>query len=315
MKSSSAAASWGIAGILVACSAFVLRTVQPALADSFASVKQTTDSYALPSPEQVVVGSLGYRSAAADYLFASTRVSYGMHFEEKRRFDRVGDYLDTIMALDPTFRAPYRYADTMLIFQPKKVPDANYRRARDFLEKALENAPDDADLWLQTGQFLAYLAPPYLPPNENREEWRLAGARVLARACDLMGKNQVLPYHCMTAASLFSTYGQRDASIRSLERILAVTDDEEVRRKALTYMREQVDAQAADRVQQRRGLLNAAGSRQLPLVSRTIIQIMGPQFDESACAGRQTLDDDQACATSWRDWSEGLPGELQATPR
>ena len=89
------------------------------LAQSFARLKSTTDTYALPSPEQTVVASLGYRSALADVVYTNTRISYGLHFEEKRIFEHVGDYFDVIMALDPTFRAPYRMADTMMIFQPK----------------------------------------------------------------------------------------------------------------------------------------------------------------------------------------------------
>jgi hypothetical protein len=111
----------------------------------------------------------------------------------------------------------------------------------------------------------------------------------------------------MTAASLFSMVGEREASIRSVERILAVTDDEEVRREALTYLKARVDAEAADRIQERQTKVLAAGKRQLPLVSRSIIQILGPQFDERRCAGRKTDGDDQDCATSWRDWSEALP--------
>lgn len=295
--------AWGAAGLSMLACAVTIRAVQPRVSEKFAALRHESDSYALPAPEQVVVASLGYRSALADYLFAWTRVSYGLHFEEKRRFDRVGDYLETIVALDPEFRTPLRFADTMLIFQPKLVPPENYRFARDFLERGLARHPDDADLWLQSGQFTAYLAPPHLPQKESKDEWRYAGARMLARACDLMGGNKNLPYHCMTAASLFSGAGQREATIQSLERILAVSDDEEVRRRAMGFLREQVDQQAAERIQARGAKVRAIWGRQLPMMSRNIIQMMGPQFDEALCSGRRALEEAPECATSWRDWT------------
>ncbi len=285
----------------------VARGVQPKLAEQYSRLANTSDSYSLPSPDQVVLLSLGYRSALADVLYTNTRISYGLHFEEKRVFEHVGAYLDTIMALDPDFRAPYRLADTMLIFQPKQPPPENYRRARDFLTRALEHAPDDGALWLQTGQFVAYIAPPHLPPGEDPDEWRLAGARMLARACDLLGSEAVLPQQCVTAASLFSRAGEREASIHSIERVLAATDDEEVRRRALGFLRDRIDEQRAAQVQERAAALRATTEKDLPLISRAELQVVGPRWAASRCAGLRELGREAACATSFREWSLTAP--------
>lgn len=282
-----------------------IRLVQPTVARSYTQLDQETGLQAIPAPEQVVVASLGYRSALADLMFAHVRVSYGMHFGEKRLFRFVGDYLDAIMALDPQFRGPYHYADTFLTLQPVPAPKENYRRARDFLERALEHVPDDAHLWLVAGQFAAYLAPPHLPDSEDPAEWRLAGARMLARACDLLGDKSNLPYHCMTAATLFSNAGHREATIRSLQQVIASTDDEEVRRRALAYLRRVVDEQAANRMQDRVRLLDRATRVDQPLASRTQIQILGPSFDPQACLARPP--DAVECATSWQRRSELSP--------
>src|SRR5690606_9161983 len=87
--------------MLLALSAAGIHFTRTALADPFQRLKITSDVYPLPSPEQTVVLSLGYRAALADLLYAHVLVSYGLHFREKLLFESVGDYLDTINELDP----------------------------------------------------------------------------------------------------------------------------------------------------------------------------------------------------------------------
>ena len=210
---------------LVAGSAFGIGELRARLLPRFAAVRDKTDVYTLPSPEQVVVASLGYRSALADLLFAHVLVWHGIHFQEKRRLDHAADYLDTVTALDPTFREPYYYGDTLIAMQPVKPRHEDYVRARRLLERGLAARPGDTELWLSTGQFLAYMAAPWLEDPKEREEWRLAGARILARACELVGENENIPYNCIIAAGLFDKAGEREANIQFLERVLAVSDD------------------------------------------------------------------------------------------
>jgi hypothetical protein len=100
------------AALVAAMACVAIALVRPGLAARYHKLRVTSDVYPFGSPEQVVVQSLGYRAALADAIFAHVRVSYGLHFQEHRRFEFVGDYLDTVTTLDPTFRDPYRYADT-----------------------------------------------------------------------------------------------------------------------------------------------------------------------------------------------------------
>ncbi len=293
-----------IAVALAAAAAVTIRAVQPQLARDYGSIQTTEELYAIPAPDRIVAASLGYRSALADLVFAHVRVAYGTAFAEKRGFTYIGDYLDAIMALDPLFRAPYHYADTFLTLQPVPAPPENYRRARDFFERALEHVPDDAQLWLVAGQFTAYLAPPHLPEGEDVAEWKLAGARMLARACDLLGGHENLPYHCSTAATLFSDAGHREATIRSLQQVIAAADNEEVRRRAMGYLRKVVDEQEATRLQDRVRLLERATRGDQPVASRTQIQILGPDFEPMTCLGAER--ESIPCATSWRRRSELL---------
>src|SRR5262249_28952133 len=143
--------------VLAACIALI-QVARPRVAGAFRAVKTTSDVFALPPPSMLPVASLGYRSALADLLFASTLVSYGMHGEEKPRFEFIGEYLDSIVALDPAFCQTYRYADTFIIYQATGNPTPDdVRHARRLLEQGLENCSGDAHLWLSAGQFMAFI--------------------------------------------------------------------------------------------------------------------------------------------------------------
>jgi tetratricopeptide (TPR) repeat protein len=286
----------------VALAAALIASVRYPLSAAFHKVRAKTDVYALPSPEHAIVLSLGYRTALADLLFAHVLVSYGLHFEEKRRFEFVGNYLDTINALDPKFQRPYRFADTLLTIQPKAPRERDYRKAREILERGLRERPHDAELWSTAGQFLAYLAPPHLKDEKVKQEWRMAGARTLARACELVSKNENIPYHCITAAHLFSRAGERSAVIDFLQRILAVSDDEEIRRLALGYLEKTVSEQQRAEVEARYKRFAEAWRGDLPFVKKDLLLVIGPAFDPARCAGLGE-GNGAACATTWRDWA------------
>ena len=100
-----------------------------------------SEVFALPPPSVLITLSLGHRSALADLLYTSTIVSNGIHLEERRRFEFVGQYLDSIVALDPHFCQTYRYADTFIIYQAVGSPGPDeVRHARQLLERAGNDA-------------------------------------------------------------------------------------------------------------------------------------------------------------------------------
>jgi hypothetical protein len=281
------------------------------LVPRFLGLREKSDVYALPSPEQVVVASLGHRSALADLIFAHVLVWHGLHFEEKRRFEFAADYLDTVSALDPTFRETYYFGDTLITMQPVKPRREDYVRARALLEKGLAARPFDTELWLSTGQYLAYVAAPWLEDPKEQEEWRIAGARILARACELVGSNENIPYNCIGAAGLLTRAGEREATIQFLERVLAASDDEELRGLALSYLQNALGERSRERVQARADRLQRTWKADLPFVSLTTELVLGPPSDPAACAG--THHDDAACAATWATWRTRV-SEEEALP-
>lgn len=292
-----------LGAILIAVAAFgVAATLRPQLQTAYAEAKRRHDVYLLPSPEHTRLMSLGYRSALADLVFAHVLVSYGQHFQEKRRFEFVGSYLETMMALDPRFREPYRLADTLLTLQPEPAREEDYRTARRLQERGLEEFPFDSELWLIAGQFSAYLAANQVPESE-REEFRLDGARKLARACELVSSNENIPYNCIAAASLFSGAGQAEAAQRFLERVLAVSDDPEIRAIASGYLRHLVGEAERGMAEEHTRRLRDLWSRDLRFVSRERLFVLGPGFDPARCAGLEAREAPE-CVTSFRAWGE-----------
>lgn len=289
-----------MAVVVALLAAGIAYRARSAVLPKFEALKPTSDVYALPAPEQLVVVSLGYRAALADLIFAHVLVWHGLHFQEKRRFEFAAEYLDAVTTLDPKFRDPYYFGDTLIAVQVGKPTREDYHRARRLLERGLREHPDDTELWLSTGQFIAYVAAPWLEDPNEQKAWRIEGAKIMARACELVGSNENIPYNCISAASVLSRGGERDATIHFLERILAVSDDEAIREYALAKLRHLAGEQEMEALERRANGLRDAWKADLGYVSLTSALVVGPQFDPAACAGPHRNDPD--CASTWAAW-------------
>jgi hypothetical protein len=285
--------------VLAACA--VIAAVRTRAVDGFRHAGEAADVYPLPPPEQTVVASLGYRSALADFLFAHVLVEYGVHASEHRRLEFAGEYIDTINALDPTFREPYRFADTMLV-TTSPVTQKNWEKAREIFLRGLQNRPYDTELWSTAGQFLAYLAAPYMPTPELKRAYRLEGAKIMAHACELASDNGNVPYQCITAAGIFSDAGEREAAIDAAKRLLQVTDDPNIEKTELAFLRKKLDEREAEDTERRKALFRTAWMSDLPFVSKNKLLVIGPRVDAVACAGIERADAPE-CAATWKSWA------------
>ena len=292
-----------VSGALLLVSMAIVGYAMPKAAASVHRVKATSDVFALPPPSALTAFSLGYRSALADVLYTSTLISYGTHGEEHRRFEFVGQYLDSIVALDPAFCQTYRYVDTFLMYQAVGSPGVDeVRHARKLLEQGLEMCPDDGRLWMSTGQFLAFIAPPILTDEEEKKDFLSLGARTLAKAAVLSGDEKA-QWQALAAAGIFTREGKREAAIAFLERALAVTDNEELKANALGKLAMLREETAADQRKRHINAFSEAWRQDKPFVSRTGMLVLGPSYDPSSCAGK---DDATGCANSWAGWAKAV---------
>jgi hypothetical protein len=289
--------------------AIAIGALRAPLAAAHATVRERSDVYSLPKPEQVVVASLGYRAAVADWLFSHLLVWHALNFREKRRLDFAADYLDTVVELDPSFRDPFVFADTLITAQPTKPTRENYVRARRLLERGMESRPFDTELWLSGGQFIAYLAAPWLEDPAEQAEWRLAGAQRLAHACEIVDANQNIPFNCIAAARMLQQAGKHEAIVTFLERFLSVTEDEELRQFAEKALERAMAGRDEGRKAIRAEEIRAAWRADLPFVSLTKELVLSPRFDPARCAGGD--DASSACATSWGAWRSRMERETR----
>jgi hypothetical protein len=176
------------AAALVVAAVVCVGSVNGRLAEARRRVKETSEVALLPPPEQVVSLSLGYRAALADVLWARVLVTQGLRRMEKRRFEELPMLLDAINELDPTFRDPYLYAAALMTLQGAPPTREEVLKTRAILERGAKNRPLDAEVWLALGQFVAFMAPnSYLTDEDEKRQWRVEGAKMLARAAELGG--------------------------------------------------------------------------------------------------------------------------------
>ena len=304
--------SWGqtllTVSIVIVCG-FGIGHFRGRIVEPFHELRLTSDVYALPAPEQAVVTSLGYRAAMADLLYAQTLVTAGFYVKEKRRFEHVGDYLDVINALDPKFRTPYYFADTLLTLQSVAARPQEFRKAREIVERGMQNRPYDGELWNNAGQFIAYLAAPHMPTKEEQKEWEIAGAKRMARACELLPHDEMESHRCLSAAGVLSRRGQRAANVKFLERVLAVSDNEEIRAMALASLKRALGDQYQDAAGKRISAFRKKWSEGLTYVSKDLLLLVGPGFDSSRCAGLAGKERGEECASTWWHWGQAHPIE------
>jgi len=183
----------GVVALLVAAAIGLVGNVRASLAETHKRVKDTGNVYLLPPPSQVKALSLGYDAAVADMLWAHTLVAQGIHLQERRRFTNITRLYDAINELDPTWRTPYRLADALITLQSAAIGFEEVSATRRILERGIQNRPLDAELWLNLGQFVAFIAPSsYLDDHpELIPTWRDEGLRYLERAAELGAQSHI----------------------------------------------------------------------------------------------------------------------------
>jgi tetratricopeptide (TPR) repeat protein len=195
-------------------------SLQPRLARAAHRGGDRDDVYALPPPGQLHAATLGWDAAAVDGLWAKLLVEYGTHWAEHRDFDDTGRYADAILEIEPGYRPIYKYIDTMMLYRPMQGTLQDARAARRYLELGTRQFPDDANLWMQYSQFLAFSGNSFLHNPTEQETWRKEGAVAMEHAVEL----GATPERALTAATLLSKAGQIQGALEQLERAYAFTE-------------------------------------------------------------------------------------------
>jgi hypothetical protein len=291
----------GAALLFLACALGVAR-MQPSLAKTAHDIKEAGDVYALPPPAQLHAATLGWDAAVVDLLWSKLLVDYGTHWSEHREFLETPKYADAILELEPSYAPLYRYIDTMLAYRPLQGTDDDVRKARAYLERGTRERPQDRDLWMEYGQFIAFIAPSFLHDEAEIARWRKDGADAMGHAVELGGDAD----RALTAATLLTQAGATEAAIRYLEHAYAFTEH-----PSMASVHEAIGRRLAEL--QANGLRQAADAAaraieerwrsELPFLSRDRYLLLGPSVDPLRCAGLEGAAD-PSCA---RDWPDPVP--------
>lgn len=289
--------------VLAFVAAVAIAIARPRVAEPHRKVHETSEVYLLPPPEQLVRMSMGYRSALADVLWAHVLVAQGLRLKERRQHQTVSNVFDAIVALDPKFRRPYLLADALITFQAVEVPFEEVLKARAIMERGIVEHPTDAEIYLVLGQFVAFIAPAaYLQHDEAlREKWRTEGAAYLAKAASLGGDAAQVGWGALGGAGILMRQGDNAAWTDFLLKTIAVTDDEELRNKAMEMLGTRLAEAHRIRLEQ----FIAVHRAHYPTMSKTGALVLGPPRDWAACSGAMR-EGDPGCAHTWKQWAEAL---------
>ncbi|MCL2725633.1 MAG: hypothetical protein FWD69_14460 [Polyangiaceae bacterium] len=279
--------AWAFAAICALCIALV----QPGLASIAHKVRQRDDVFLLPPPTELRAMTLGYHAAATDLLWANLILEYGLHAQEKRAFPDITRYIDGILAMEPDFLTLYKYVDTLLVFNAMGGTEEDARRARAYLERGTRERPYDAAVWLQYGQFTAFLAPSFLKDEEEIQRWRVEGASAIAHAVELGADAQ----RSLAASSILSKAGETKATIAFLQRAYAMTDDPDTRQQIMFKLQSlHASSESADAA----AIVDADRRRHFPFLSRSAALLVGPYRPAAKCAGPWSYEK-QECPRDW----------------
>jgi tetratricopeptide (TPR) repeat protein len=287
----------GLAAVVLACSVGVL---QPRLATKLHAIKETSDVYPFPPPPLLRLATLGYVAATTDVLWGKLLVEHGTHWGEHRPFLDLENYLDAIVALDPTFRPFYEYVDSLLCYRPMNGHEADARKTRVYLENGTKVLPNDAEIWRKYGQFLAFMGPSYLSDENERRQWKHDGAMALTHAVDLGAD---VDLGIAASAVLDSRLGEKKAAIEFLERAYALTDDEATRQEIAARLAIAHADEATDCAREMFDTIAARWREGYPFLDRGTFMLIGPSTNAMRCVGPGTSTD-PACA---RDWDAVVP--------
>jgi hypothetical protein len=289
-----------LALLVFAVAAAGVSVLQPRLATEIHAVKDTEDIYPFPPPPVLRLATLGYVSAVTDGLWGKLLVEHGTHWSEHRPFGDLEHYLDAIITLEPTFRPFYEYVDTLLCYRPMNGHEADAIAARAYLERGLHTFPNDADIWLHYGQFVAFMGPSYLSSNADRQAWRKDGALAMEHAVALGAD---VDLGISASAVLKDRVGDPAAATRFLERAYALTDDPRERAEIaarLEMMHSHATIECARRTM---AAVESQWRLTYPFLDRGTFSLLGPVTDAYRCVGPAAALE-RSCA---RNWDDALP--------
>jgi hypothetical protein len=204
-----------------------------------ARLSSEDDVLYLPRPSALRVLSLGHHELVADLVFIRAIIYFGAQIHGTREFRWLDNYLETIVALDPSWRTPYRWAGVATMYNGNRITNETVQQSSHFLELGVRQFPSDWELPFMLG--CNYLFELHTSDDAERKSWRRQGVEWIRHAALVGGGPPWIP---LLAATIMREDGQQEAAVHHLEAVYLSTRDEKTRqevRNRLLSLHSQID--------------------------------------------------------------------------
>jgi hypothetical protein len=243
----------------------------------------------LPRASALRVLSLGHTELAADLVFLRALVYFGGQLATTRRFLWLDNYLDTIVALDPSWKTPYRWAGVATMYNGRAITNESVRASSHFLEMGVRQFPSDWELPFMLG--CNYTFELHSDDPAARSAWRQQGAEWIRHAAIVGGAPPWVP---LLAATILRREGHEEAAVRHLEEVYRTTQDEQTRaevKNRLVGLKAKVDFAREER---ERAAFEGEWKRTVPYAPPDFFAVVGarrsPRLDPGELARDPVLD-------------------------
>ena len=203
------------------------------------------DTLYLPRASALRKMSLGHHELAADLVFLRAIIYFGAQFHGARGYQWIDNYLDTIVALDPEWKTPYRWAGVATMYNGNTITNESVRASSHFLELGVQRFPNDWELAFMLGcNYLFELKP---ANADEKAKYKRIGGEYIRHAALVGGGPSWMP---LLAATIMREEGQEEAAVKHLEEVYLSSQDEKTRtavRNRLLSLHAQIDFVKAER--------------------------------------------------------------------
>lgn len=214
--------------VVLGCAALWLATVkaQDAALAQRKHFPAEEDALYLPRPSALRAMSLGHHELTADLVFLRAIIYFGAQFHADRKYTWLDNYLDTIVALDPEWKTPYRWAGVATMYNGRAITNDEVLASNHFLSLGVKQFPDDWNLAFMLG--FNYLFELKTTDAALEAKWKAIGAEYVRHAALVGGAPSWVP---LLAATIMEQEGQKEAAVRHLEQVYLTAQDEAVRQQ------------------------------------------------------------------------------------
>lgn len=199
----------------------------------------------LPRARALEALALGHHELVADLVFIRAIIYFGGQFYGSRDYRWLENYLDTIVALDPEWKTPYRWAGVATMYDGRTITNASVEQSNHFLSLGIQHFPNDWELHFMMG--CNYLFEMKSDDPAQKAAWRRKGAELVRHAALVGGGPPWIP---LLAATMMREEGQNEAAVRHLEEVFLSTQDERTREEVknrLLSLHAKIDIGRAER--------------------------------------------------------------------